>query len=172
MLVVVNLCNASRTCFVDLQRTLERLGVEYAVVTDVKDIPRRVSGIILSGSPMRLTQGVDIRQVSIAIYCLLNYDVPTLGICFGFQLLNRLHAGSMKPFGRLVCETHEGLKFCFNDIIDTLGVGFKVKRRIKIDGKQVICHIQKGTNLTGYLFHPEADDDASGYIQAFLARMA
>jgi len=170
MLVVVNLCNERRTCFSNLTRTLEHLGVEYAVVKNVADIPSRVSGIVLSGSPLRFTNGVDVRQVSVAIYCLLNYDVPTLGICFGFQLLNTLHAGSIKPFGRLVCEKHEGLKFSFNDVIDRLGAGFEVKRRMKIDGKQVICHIQKGTKLTGYLFHPEADGtDASGYLQAFLA---
>lgn len=172
MLVVVDLCYSShKYCYPNLIKTLDSFDVEYKVITKIKDLPDKVTGLIISGSPLRITKPINIKKINVAIYCLLNYKVPTLGICFGFQLLNSLHGGTIKAFGRLVCEKHEDLQFCFNDVIDKLGVGFEIKRKIKIDNKQVICHIEK-EHMTGYLFHAEADQDKSGYIKQFMDKLS
>ena len=160
--------------FAKLLQTLRYYKEPFCIVKTIQDIqknnPNKVTGIIISGSQFRLTtRTVKIDNVQTPIYCLLTYQVPILGICFGCQLLNYLYGGSLKAFGREVCETHNNLHFCFNDVISKVAPGFHMNRKVKIDGKQVICHISKD-NMTGLLFHPEADLDKSGELALFIQR--
>ena len=168
MLIVVDLY--TDTCSPNLIATLKKYDVEFKIIKELKDLDNiHVSSIILTGSPMRLSTPIDFDKLNVATYCHLNYAVPILGICFGFQLLNALHGGSVKVFGRLVSEEHRGLHFNFNDVIDKVGKGFAVARRIKIDGRMVICHIIK-SNIVGYLFHPESDFDKESYLLEWLTQ--
>jgi anthranilate/para-aminobenzoate synthase component II len=109
--------------------------------------------------------------IGLAIYAhVVNLDKPILGICFGFQLLNLLYGGEIETFGRLVCERVEGLHYCFNDYIRKQGHGFRVRKRVLVDGRRVIVHVTK-ENIVGYLFHSEATvNDRLGYIKRFVEK--
>ena len=169
---------------------LEERGFPYKIARTIEDVQRvrktNVTGVIISGSSLRLSRKIDMDLVNVAMYCHHTFDVPTLGICFGCQLLNAIHGGTVKPFGRLVCEKHNinqeknkvpgcpgcPVQFCFNDVLDRIGVGFKVKGHATIDGKEVVCHIEKGRNIKGFLFHPELNGDKCGHLEKFLCRAA
>lgn len=149
-----------------LKKVLKRSKVAFHVVKTVKDLPKtnvKVTGVIISGSPLRIVD-VDMSKVNTALYCHFKYsDVPTVGICFGCQLLNVIYGGTVKPFGRFFCgysSISTGCKgwFCFNDMLDKIAIGFKVKGTTTIDGRTIPCIIQKD-NITGIVFHPEYDDN-------------
>lgn len=59
---------------------------------------RSVSGIVLTGSDLRLTCGVDPIHIEPARYVLEQCsEVPVLGICFGHQLMAYLDGGVVSP---------------------------------------------------------------------------
>lgn len=181
MIVVVDMTDGKSFCFAKLLQTLKIYQESFRIVKTIQDIQKisspDINGIIISGSQLRLTTTtgsqthttVHIDDIQLPMYCILTFKVPILGICFGCQLLNYIHGGKLKPFGREVCESHSKLHFCFNDVISKVAPGFQVHRKVKVDGKQVICHISKD-NMTGLLFHPEADLDKSGELASFLQR--
>jgi gamma-glutamyl-gamma-aminobutyrate hydrolase PuuD len=165
----------ARKCSPNLLLTLEKYGRKFKVARKIEDLKGiNVTGLILTGSPFRLTPGHDDKikdkTIAFAIYCLLNYNVPVLGICFGCQLLNVLHGGTVKVYGRLFLEEVDGLKYNFNDMIDKVGHGFVVKRRANLGGQDVVIHIEKRLGnryIVGYAFHPESDMDNNGYLFDF-----
>ncbi len=136
-----------------------------------------IEGIILSGSPMRIGVPIHTNKLRIALTSFTRFpNVPLYGICFGFQLMNVVYGGTVKPFGREVCEVHKvgrcDVQFCFNDMIDKLAPGFTVEGVANIDRRKVICHIRnQHLKRVGTLFHPEADGDACHYLRNFLIDM-
>jgi gamma-glutamyl-gamma-aminobutyrate hydrolase PuuD len=194
MLLLVDLCHAKKQyCFTYLEDVIKNLNVPYIVVRQIKDIQdiqcmqdiqgiqkKKTSAIILSGSPIRLTntntrnkKELDLINLAIHVH-LSNPGVPILGICFGFQLLNVLYGGSVKPFGRLVCERlTDGLEYCFNDYVDKQAPGFQVRKRVIVDGRSIICHtFDPKRKITAYLFHSEAtDNDKRRFIGRWIGRV-
>jgi anthranilate/para-aminobenzoate synthase component II len=147
-------------------------------MADFNDVRERdVKGIILSGSPMRIGMSIHPNKLRVAITSFTRFpNVPIYGICFGFQLMNVVYGGTVKPFGREVCEVHKvgrcDVQFCFNDMIDEVAPGFTVEGVANIDRRKVICHIRnRHLKRVGTLFHPEADDDACHYLRNFLVNM-
>jgi anthranilate/para-aminobenzoate synthase component II len=147
-------------------------------MSDFDDVPEHaVKGIILSGSPMRIGLPIHPNKLRVALTSFIRFpDVPIYGICFGFQLMNVVYGGTVKPFGREVCEVHRvgqcDVQFCFNDMIDTLAPGFTVEGTVRIDRRKVICHIlNRRLKRMGTLFHPEADGDTCHYLRDFLVNM-
>lgn len=96
----------------------------------------------------------------------------SLAVCLGFQLLNHLYGGIVEQFGRLVCERVEQLEYCFNDYVSQVAPGFRVRKRVTVDGRSIACHVVcKERLITGYLFHSEATDgDALGYVGRWIKR--
>lgn len=171
ILVVDNSYGKSIGNFPALLATLQKYGQDYKIIATMRDFQglekSKVKGIILSGSPLRLSRALDIDMFKTNLYCCMTFDVPILGICFGCQLLNVIHGGSVRAFGRLVRGEVKGYHFNFNDYLSEIAPGFKVKKHVMVDGRRVDCHIERG-NIIGYLFHPETDMDAKKYLKRFL----
>jgi anthranilate/para-aminobenzoate synthase component II len=180
MILLIDNMHVSRPsrCIRNLVQLFRQYKIDYRVIKTVEDyneIPKNiVRGIILSGSPMRITQKIEIEKVAASIEAFTQFPrVPIMGICFGLQLMNIVYGGTVKPFGRPVCrkididEKCRRIFFCFNDVIDKVASGFNVKGTVRIDGKEVITHIEK-PKRTGLLFHPEYNMDKCGYIAQFL----
>lgn len=76
---------------------LEKLNIEFSITSPnafirlIED-PNNVSAVIISGSPKTISEE-DIKLAEITFSHLKSFQIPTLGICFGFQLMAQ-HFGS------------------------------------------------------------------------------
>lgn len=110
MLLLINCTvknNTSVSAITNLRTALRTLKIPYyevrgprvqpEVIDPMSWIYKNITGIIISGSSMKLTQVVkDIsKYVYILHYLRLFQHVPTLGICFGAQLLLTLYGGAL-----------------------------------------------------------------------------
>jgi anthranilate/para-aminobenzoate synthase component II len=184
ILLINNSTNGNKLSFiVQVRHTLQELRipfietkrVDYDLLTKMK---KKITGIILSGSPMMLQKDV-ISKYSFDIYYMLNLDVPVLGICFGSQLLTLINGGTLKPLNRFVCDplptkietdsflfnnvqlydkNEMYLKFCFSNL------PVKPKRKsaialasIMLDGKRTPIAFQYSDKVFCILGHPEIE---------------
>ena len=110
MLLLINntvKSNTATSSVPKLKLALRTLNMEFYEVKGPKIHPevfdpmgpifRNITGIIISGSSMKLTQiGTDIsKYVHILHYLRAFQHVPVLGICFGAQLLLTLYGGAL-----------------------------------------------------------------------------
>lgn len=179
MIVVVDLTGGRKAMYLpNLLNFLRKSNVSFVVVRVQDDLQwidaQSVTGVILSGSPMRLTKSIRLERLSVALRCIATFNVPTLGICFGCQLINTMLGGTLIPFGRLICEPcvvdKKEVQFCCNDVIGKVGLGTVVKASTTVDDKVFPCHIENG-RFMGYLFHPEAFTKSHFYLEMYLKKV-
>ena len=96
-----------------LKRALASLKLEYyevkgldeAVLNPASALHKRITGIVISGSSMKLSQPLNISQyVHILRYLQAFHALPVLGICFGAQLLVYLYGGALQDQGKYTCK--------------------------------------------------------------------
>ena len=79
-----------------IARRVRELGVFSEIVSHkkvkLKDINNSITGIVLSGGPLNVYQ---INKYSFDKK-ILQLDLPVLGICFGHQILSKIHGGRVK----------------------------------------------------------------------------
>ena len=79
-----------------IARRVRELGVFSEIVSHkkikLKDINNCIKGIVLSGGPLNV---YEINKYSFD-QKILQLDLPVLGICFGHQILSKLHGGKVK----------------------------------------------------------------------------
>ena len=79
-----------------IARRIRELGVFSEIISHknirVKYIDETIKGIILSGGPLNVYQ---INKYSFNKK-ILDFNIPTLGICFGHQILSKLYGGRIK----------------------------------------------------------------------------
>lgn len=184
ILLINNSTHGNKLSFiVQLRHTLRELRipfieskkVDYDLLTKMK---KKITGIILSGSPMMLLKDV-ISQYSFDIYYMLNLDVPVLGICFGSQLLTLINGGTLKPLDHFVCdplpakiETNSFLfdnvqlydkgemylKFCFSNLpVKPKRKSAIVLASIMLDKKRTPIAFQYSEKVFCILGHPEIE---------------
>lgn len=80
-------------------------GVDEQLLNPSSHLHRQITGVIISGSSMKLSRDLDISQyVHILRYLQAFSHLPVLGICFGAQLLVCLYGGSVIDQGKYICE--------------------------------------------------------------------
>jgi GMP synthase-like glutamine amidotransferase len=139
---------------------------------------KKISGIILSGSPMMLQKDT-ISKYNYDIFYMLNLNVPILGICFGSQLLTIINGGTLKPLRRFICDPLPAkiekncflfdnvqindkdemyLKFCFSGLpVKPRRKSAEVLASIIIDGKRTPIAFQYSEKIFCILGHPEIE---------------
>ena len=171
---------------VQLRHTLRKLRipfieskkVDYELLTKMK---KRITGIILSGSPMMLLKD-NISQYNFNIYYMLNLNVPILGICFGSQLLTLINGGTLKPIDHFVCDSlptkiettnhflfdnvqlndkrEMNLKFCFSNLpVKPKRKSAIVLASIMLDKKRTPIAFQYSDTVFCILGHPEIEEE-------------
>lgn len=192
MIILVNntLNESVAMYFPKLVDVLKKSKYTFKIVTKTEDLknihPTDVKGIIISGSPLMITkQSIipNIDQYLLNVLCMLRFDVPILGICFGSQLINNLYGGTLRKLRKPFCEEavlmfskeHPFSKsvtkgrFCLSYVINEVPPDFKVIAHAQIRSKVIPCLIKcKTKNIYGCLFHPEFTEDTHYIIHDFL----
>ena len=184
----VELVERKRGSFADLIRgTLGDAGVERVVVVDARRESlaplRDVSGLIITGSPESVTSRASwIVEAEQAVATLARAGMPTLGICFGHQLLAQALGGQVEknPRGREIGSValellgadplFEGVptplvaNMSHRDSATRLPDGAELLARSELEPHAAVRFLPR---TWGVQFHPEFDADVMrGYIAA------
>ncbi len=163
-----------------IARRVRELGVFSEIVSHKKiktdDVNHNVRGIVLSGGPLNVYQ---IQKYSFDKK-ILELNIPILGICFGHQILSKLHGGRVKQsrhreFGlanifkkrdSLLTKNFYGLKktkqvwMSHADQVSKLPKNFKVIASSTNSKFAIVENIQK--KFYGVQFHPEVTHTENG----------
>lgn len=191
ILLVNNSNNILKLSYINkLRGALTSLKIPYhetkSLSDDLSNIKGKIKGIILSGSYLKLTEDILFRTFANDIRCLIEFDVPVLGICFGCQLLTMIFGGKLQNKIQLFCETTEldidkksplfeklenrDVQFCFSDLpVASNQDGVKEIAWFHNNGKSHGCAFEfKKDKYYGTLFHPEFHDHSHQIIVNFL----
>jgi GMP synthase-like glutamine amidotransferase len=160
------------------------LSCTYKVIQSESDLrsvrEKDVTGILISGSPLMVTKKSirdNIDQFALNTFCIMRYDVPILGICFGCQLINVIFGGNLRKLRSHFCQDSEvklskeriSGRFCLRYIINKVSPMFKTVGLSVIRGDNVPCMIKHKTRkIYGCLFHPEFHPKTHYIIKDFL----
>ena len=174
--------NNTRTVFVTdkLIDYLKKNKIHHKNITSSKEMKKilqtkeKVSGIILGGSNLKYSNKLCACSINNNIISLMEFDVPILGICFGFQTLSMVHGGNVLPIGRMIdtrknvnlkkskifkgLKKVEKFKFMHGDYVSSIPKSFKIIARTNNGMIQGIKHKKK--NIYGFQFHPEISGKA------------
>ena len=184
ILLINNSTDGNKLSFiVQLRHTLRSLSipfietkrVDYQLLDKMK---KKITGIILSGSPMMLHKDT-ISNYNYDIFYMLNLNVPILGICFGSQLLTIINGGILKPIRHFICDTlptkiekdcflfnnvrlcdkeQMYLKFCFSGLpVKPRRQSAEVLASIILNGKRTPIAFQYSEKVFCILGHPEIE---------------
>jgi len=156
----------------------------------LQKIKPRVTGIIMSGSEMKLTECLKWEDYGANIYYYhLFRNVPILGICFGCQLLHVIYGGKLREMGTFLCKKAKveflsnvkssvpilngmpremDMQFCYS--LDLLPITKKQGKEIawiSENGKTCAYEYEKG-RVYGVLFHPEKMDNTWTILTNFI----
>jgi GMP synthase (glutamine-hydrolysing) A subunit len=169
--------NQTRTKFVTdkLLDYLKKNNIPFKNVTSSQQMKKilkskeKVDGIILGGSNLKYSNKLCACSINNNIISLLEFDVPILGICFGFQTLSMAYGGNVKAMKKMETRRKpvqlkksklfkgldkvERFKFMHGDFVESVPFSFKVIAKTKNGMIQAIEHREK--NIFGVQFHPE-----------------
>ena len=164
-----------------IRKALRACNIPFYEVKKIREIPSdissKISGILISGSQMRLSKPIDFESIAHILHYLAKYDrVPVLGLCFGCQMLHILNGGKLEDQIERSCEdyrvelsrhslfkdvrtlkksdTYHQFAVCFHD----LPVSFPKCSSIATfhhRGKMLPCAFQYSPNRFGMMIHPE-----------------
>lgn len=131
-----------------------------------------IKRIIISGSPIKLSEHIETRDFILNCMAIIGWKVPILGICFGCQFLHTMNGGKLEDLGDYVCtdikvslDTAHDLfrncqktdypRFCFSDLIIPSS-SVKPIAWMNFDDKlKMPCAFDFGNDIYGTMFHPE-----------------
>ena len=169
--------NQTRTVFVTdkLIDYLKKNKIPYRDVTSSRQMKKlleskeKVSGIILGGSNLKYSNKLCACSINNNIISLLEFNVPILGICFGYQTLSMAYGGNVSSMNKMVdtrkivqlkkskifkgLKKEEKFKFMHGDYVDDVPKSFKIIAKTSNGMVQGIQH--KNKPIYGVQFHPE-----------------
>lgn len=188
LLVVNNSKNNNKISYINkLRKALLTLNIPFhemkTMDDDIEKIKHKIKGIILTGSPIKLTEKTHFEDYVLNIQTLLNIKVPVLGICFGAQLLHVLNGGKLDNQKKYFCEiadvelskhklfaniTDSQMQFCFSDLLVPIkNTKIKEIAWFHFNGKKYPCAFEFQTSVFGCLFHPEQFESSYPILKNF-----
>jgi GMP synthase-like glutamine amidotransferase len=179
MILLVNNSNTNKkySYINKLHEALTHLCIDYyetdSITDEILSMKGKIKGIILSGSYLKLSENLLFSKFANDIRCMIQLDVPVLGICFGCQLLTVLFGGTLSNRRTFFCKTVEiekkgfhpllshlrdkHVQFCYSDLpIIPKDSSIKVLATFHKYGKTYGCAFEFQKNrFYGTLFHPE-----------------
>lgn len=189
LLLVNNSNNILKYSYINkLREAIELLNIPYYETTSLDDnilkLKGKIKGIILSGSFLKLTDEILFKKFANNIRCMLEFEVPVLGICFGCQLLSMIFGGNLVNKHKFFCETtglefinnklfynlhDKNVQFCFSDL-PIIGKKDGVKEIAwfyKNDKKHCCAFEFRKDKYYGTLFHPEFYNSSHQILENF-----
>ena len=198
MLLVINNSkpanSANLSYITHLRKALRFHKIPFQETTkiDPKIDQMKFSGIIISGSPMKLTDPTFLSDYAYIMHYLMVFpNLPVFGICFGYQFLAYIHGLEVENQGKYHCESSDvyllethplfqdfpksklhSLQFCFSDLVITTSAICK-KYHIREIGwfhhnhRKTACALDFGNRKYGTLFHPEYFDHSYSILLHF-----
>lgn len=189
LLIINNSKNDNNLSYINkLRKALKILNIQYHEIKTISDnidkIKNKIKGIILTGSPIKLSAKNKFDDYAYNIHYLLNIDVPILGICFGSQLLHIINGGKLIDKKKYFCEVAQvelsdhklfsniidsQMQFCFSDlIISSNNIKIKEIAWFYFNGTKYPCAFEyKKNRIFGCLFHPEGLESSYPIIYNF-----
>jgi anthranilate/para-aminobenzoate synthase component II len=147
----------------------------------------RIHGIVLTGSPIMPYTHLNIDDYVANIHCLKYAShIPTLGICFGCQIMNVYFGGSLYDMNEVFCKkmkVHHAIgapsfwksidgmaQFCCRYLPNIVSPQFDVMMNVMKTFPCVIKH--KDKNLIGVMFHPEAMKKTHKVLDYFIQTLS
>jgi anthranilate/para-aminobenzoate synthase component II len=190
MLLIVDNSNGKVTRLSNIGNfviAFKKLNIPFVIAKDIdKTLDKsKIKGIILTGSPLKLTKNIQFDKYIHNLYYLFEYNVPVLGICFGCQILHMLYGGKLKDMEKYFCKSTEvklsnhklfddikpkkDLHFCFSDLLLPLSSD-KIKELawFNFNNKKNPCAFEyKKQKIYGLLFHPESLESSYQILNNF-----
>ncbi len=147
------------------ERLIGVLGEWYPSSRTVRTVEEALqidSGVVvLSGSSLSVLSAAVPQAATVAVTLALQRNVPVLGICFGFQLLARMHGVPVAELGQKVRERR---------VVESVGeVYFHHEDGVFGGAGGSPCTmLQFGPNVWGVQFHPEATPDGQRWLKHWL----
>ena len=165
-----------------IRNFLNKNNIAFIETKKIENINNQeIKGIIISGSPLKLSEPILLEDYGYIIHYLLKYsNVPVFGICFGCQILSVICSGfHLENQNKYLCETqsvqidnshllfhqsssqkslsNNNFQFCFSDLIIP---NKKLKNTREIawfnyNDKKRPCAFEFSNHKYGTLFHPE-----------------
>lgn len=173
----------------DIIKALKNYKIHYTVVNKIQnidDIEKKINGIIITGSSLKLSKKENFEKFSFIIYYLIKLNVPVYGICFGCQFLNIIYGGTLKDNIKFICKdvnfsdydpacpllkniATTNFRYCFSDIvIPNKKTDVHVFASIIYNNKKLDCGFEFEKNrVYGSLFHPEYYDNTDIIFKNF-----
>jgi len=155
-------------------------------IQNIDDIEKKIKGIIITGSSLKLSKKEHFEKFSFIIYYLNKLHVPVYGICFGCQFLNVIYGGTLKDNKKFICEdidfsdydakcpllkntTPTKFHYCFSDIvIPNKKTDVRVIASILYNNKKIDCGFEFEKNrVYGSMFHPEYYENTQIVLKNF-----
>lgn len=186
ILIIDNTLNHKTAMYFPLLMDVVRSfkGVRHKVVRtndELKKIPLdKISSVIISGSPLMVTQGSFVPyldQFILNVSAILQCNVPIIGICFGCQLINVMFGGTLKKLRQPFCKDtnmmpyNTNVRFCLSYVIKEVSPDFKVLGHAMVRNHFVPCYIKhRKREIYGCLFHPEHHKETHHFLLNFLQK--
>ena len=170
-------------------KTIKNYKIPHIVVNKIQnidDIEKKIKGIIITGSSLKLSKKENFEKFSFIIYYLMKLNVPVYGICFGCQFLNVIYGGTLKDNKKFICKdidfnnydpmcpllkniTTTNFHYCFSDIvIPNKKKDVQVFASIIYNNKKLDCGFEFEKNrVYGSMFHPEYYDNTNIIFKNF-----
>jgi anthranilate/para-aminobenzoate synthase component II len=154
-----------------------------AKLQEIKKQGINVKGIVLSGSPLMLDEGISKEDYIANLYCLQHFKyTPILGICFGCQVINSFYGGNFISLGCVHCKKYKvktlhnyktlgafNAQFCAKYMPNILGKDLLPICSVVINKTDYICGFRDKTkNIYGVMFHPEASKHTHIILSNFI----
>ena len=147
-----------------------------------KNIRNKIKGIILTGSELRINDKMYVGKIMNNILPILEFNVPILGICFGYQILCSLYKGQFNSFN-VMQNGDKPIKLSNNELFvgvpkksDLYVAHFDYTKTIPTLFKNIAAGetgINNGVKhkykpIYGFQFHPEGNIQTNYIIDNFI----
>jgi GMP synthase-like glutamine amidotransferase len=174
-----------------IHEALRSCDIPFYEVKKIREIPTdiysKISGILISGSQMRLSKPIDFESIAHILHYLVKYDrVPVLGLCFGCQILHMIHGGKLEDqierscqdyrvelsqhplFKEVKClkENYHQFAVCFHDLPVSFSKCSSIAK-FHHRGKMLSCAFEYSPNRFGMMIHPEIHVETYSVFQNF-----